>query len=181
MYLVNQMIKERNILYEKKLIEDDDKSNNTTLPRKIRLTYAGWNRVVQLQSNVTDSKNVFVAMSFDQELNAIYNYGIKAAIEDTNYNPIRVDSEQFNSKICDEIIADIRKSKFVIVDVTNHKNGVYFEAGFAMGLGKPVIWTCREDDINNAHFDTRQYNHILWKNSDELREKLVKRIEATIV
>ena len=57
---------------------------------------------------------------------------------------------------------------------------MYFEAGFAMGLGRPVIWTCRKDDIDNAHFDTRQYNHIVWENEKELYEKLKNRIEATI-
>jgi hypothetical protein len=50
-----------------------------------------------------------------------------------------------------------------------------------MGLGTPVIWTCRKDDIKNAHFDTRQYNHIIWSTAEELREALHLRIAATIV
>jgi len=33
-----------------------------------------------------------------------------------------------------------------------------------MGLGRQVIWTCRDDDLKNVHFDTRQYNHIVGKN-----------------
>ena len=49
-----------------------------------------------------------------------------------------------------------------------------------LGLGIPVVWTCRDTDIDKAHFDTRQYNHIVWTDSDDLKEKLIARIEATV-
>jgi hypothetical protein len=49
-----------------------------------------------------------------------------------------------------------------------------------MGLGRPVIWTCRKDDLVDVHFDTRQYNHIDWKDSGGLRMRLADRIKATI-
>jgi hypothetical protein len=49
-----------------------------------------------------------------------------------------------------------------------------------MGLGRPVIWTCREDDRKKVQFDTRQYNHIFWKDPNDLRIKLADRIRATI-
>lgn len=171
-----------NLLYNEKLIESYRGDKPETLPIKIRLTSTGWSRVCELQgSNIEDSKDVFVAMSFDTELNETYNNGIKKAIVDTNYIPIRVDAVEFNDKICDEIIAHIRKAKFVIADVTQHKTGVYFEAGFAMGLGKPVIWTCKEEDLEKVHFDTRQYNHIFWKDENDLYERLTRRIQATII
>lgn len=41
-----------------------------------------------------------------------------------------------------------------------------------MGLGIPVIYTCRQDEMQNAHFDTNHYNHIAWKDGPELRERL---------
>lgn len=53
---------------------------------------------------------------------------------------------------------------------------MYFEAGIAMGLGVPVIWTCRNDDIANLHFDIRQYNCISWTKLDNLVKQLQKRI-----
>ncbi len=49
-----------------------------------------------------------------------------------------------------------------------------------MGIGIPVIWTCRDTDIKKAHFDTRQYNHIVWTDTVDLRKKLIDRIEATL-
>ena len=58
--------------------------------------------------------------------------------------------------------------------------GVYYEAGFAHGLDIPVIFCCRKDVLEKVHFDTRQYNHIVWEKPEELREKLANRIAAVI-
>jgi len=60
------------------------------------------------------------------------------------------------------------------------RGGVYFEAGFAMALQLPVIWTCSKESISDLHFDTRQYNHIVWEAPENLRELLKARIGAVI-
>jgi nucleoside 2-deoxyribosyltransferase len=80
----------------------------------------------------------------------------------------------------DKILGDIRMAPFVVADFTGHRNGVYLEAGFARGLGLPVIHTCRSDELDNAHFDTAQLNHVVWTTPDELRSKLFHRIAGTI-
>ena len=87
-----------------------------------------------------------------------------------------------NNKIDDEIVAGIRRSKFLVADFTSHRGGVYFEAGLAIGLGLPVIWLCRKDELEKTHFDTRQYNFIVWETDQavELSRALQNRIEATI-
>lgn len=74
----------------------------------------------------------------------------------------------------------IRKSRFLVADFTEQKHGVYFEAGFALGLGRNVIWTCRKNDMKNLHFDIRQYNCIDWQNESELSARLKLRIEAIL-
>ncbi len=91
---------------------------------------------------------------------------------------IRVDKVHHNEKICDRILAEIRKCRIVVADFTHHKGGVYFEAGFALALNRTVIWTCKKDEIKGAHFDTRQYVHLLWENPDDLRQQLANRIQA---
>jgi nucleoside 2-deoxyribosyltransferase len=68
----------------------------------------------------------------------------------------------------------------VVADFTGDRGGVYYEAGFAQGLGIPVIWTVREDWLDRIHFDTRQYNHIHYATPEELRKALKNRILATI-
>ena len=80
----------------------------------------------------------------------------------------------------DQNVTEITNSRFVLADVTNQRPGVYFEAGYAMGLGLPVIWSVREDDLRNAHFDTRQYNHIVWKDADDLEQQFYNRVSAVI-
>lgn len=103
---------------------------------------------------------------------------------DAGYEPLRIDQKEHVNKIDDEIVLEIRRSKFLIADFTcergNPRGGVYFEAGLAFGLGKPVIWTVRADLIDDVHFDTRQYNHITWSEPAGLRDALRKRIGAVI-
>ena len=141
----------------------------------------GWRRVEEQAKPNIESKQAFVAMWFDDEMTSAYSEGIAKLEEDTGFSMLRIDMSEFNDKICDKILAEIRRSRFLIADVTGHRQGVYFEAGFAMGLGLPVIWTCRKDEMaTQRNFDTRQYNHIVWTNPTELREGLRDRILATI-
>ena len=60
------------------------------------------------------------------------------------------------------------------------RHGVYFEADFALGLSLPVIWTCRKEHIDDAHFDIDYFQHIVWTSAQELRDRLVNRITWTI-
>lgn len=122
----------------------------------------------------------FVAMAFDESLDSAYANGIQPAVTECGFVPVRIDLVEHNEKICDKILAEIRQAQFVVADFTLHRPGVYFESGFAMGLGRPVIWTCRKDHLGQAHFDTRQYNHIEWETPAELRTKLADRIRALI-
>ncbi|HFK1518204.1 TPA: nucleoside 2-deoxyribosyltransferase [Bacillus cereus] len=174
------------LVYIIKQLEQDDlievaTSSDAILPAHITVTVKGWNRIAELEKvNGSETKQVFVAMWFDSEMDSVYKNAIAMAVKEAGYDPIRIDKVEHNNKIDDEIIAKIKQSKFVIADFTGHRGGVYFEAGYAMGLGKPVIWTCREDDLTNLHFDTRQYSHIVWKEEMELKELLLNRIRATI-
>jgi hypothetical protein len=149
---------------------------------QVTLTARGWTKVEELNKPNIESKQAFVAMWFDRQLEAAYKGGIAKLEQDTGFSMMRIDMKEFNDKVCDHIITEIRRSRFVIADVTRHRRAVYFEAGYAMGLGLPVIWTCREDQVKKIgyNFDTRQYKHIVWKAPQDLREQLKYRILATI-
>ena len=131
-----------------------------------------------------DSSQVFVAMWFDDEMNDAYKKGIVPAIEDAGYQPLRIDRKDDVNKIDDEIFAEIRRSRFLVADMTQGKDGpragVYFEAGFANGLGLPVIYTCSHDQRNQLPFDTRQFFHIFWVSTDDLYLQLNMRVLARI-
>ncbi len=162
-------------------IEGKMGKNLERTPVDIRLTAKGWNKVADLKSGeYFESRQAFVAMSFDKSMDKTYEDSIKEAIKDAGYKPYRVDRNETNEKICDLIIAEIRKSKFLVCDFTHQKNGVYFEAGFGMGIGRQVIWMCKKEELEKVHFDTRQYSHIVWENESDLYEKLLRRIQALI-
>lgn len=147
----------------------------------ISLTFQGFEQVVSLQENGEKSKNCFIAMSFSDDVTEIRK-AIKEVLEETGYQPILVDEIHYDSDLTinDAIIKNIRKSKFLIADFTNQKHGVYFEAGFALGLKRPVIYTCSEDDFKNTHFDTNHYPHIVYSDLNDLKIKLKNKIEAWI-
>lgn len=145
-----------------------------------QLTIGGWQKLEQLREARPSSKRAFVAMWFDQETEQAWKEGFKPALAETGYEPVRIDLIPHNEKICDRIVAELRGSGLVVADFTGNRGGVYFEAGFAMGHGIPVIWTCRDDAVEGLHFDTRQYNHIVWEAPAGLREQLIDRIRATL-
>jgi nucleoside 2-deoxyribosyltransferase len=166
---------------------DDPLANDLlNATKKYKLTVKGWEEIRHV--SILDSPYAFVAMAFKKDgdqgplLADAFEQAIRPAIEeDTGYEKaIRIDKEEFLGDIVFEIIARIKECRFLIADVTNHRNGVYFEAGYAMGMGLPVIWTCHKDDMIKAHFDTNHLNHIEWDNIDDLRKRLANRILATI-
>lgn len=144
------------------------------------ITPSGWIRIGELQSAGARTDQVFVAMSFKPALEAAWRKGLSTGIAAAGYRPLRVDKKEHNEKICDRIMTEIQRSAFLVADVTRHRQGVYFEAGYAMSLGIPVIWTCQKREMNRAHFDTRQYNHIRWETPEELAKALEYRIRRTI-
>jgi nucleoside 2-deoxyribosyltransferase len=144
-----------------------------------RIKFAGWEHIERTGLSSQSSARVFVAMSFKSALNQAFDEGIKPAIEtDCGLSCYRIDRDEHNEKICDRILAEIRRCQIVVADFTNNAQGVYFEAGFALALGKTVIWSVRSNHIRRVHFDTRQYNHIVWKDPKDLRTRLRDRIQA---
>jgi hypothetical protein len=156
-----------------------------------RLSAEGLRRLDDLGA-VTDTSEAFVAMWFSAEMEEAYTSGFEPAIVDNGYDAMRIDKKEHINKIDDEIIAEIRRSRFLVADFTSEivkverqtfavpRGGVYYEAGFAQGIGIPVIWCVRSDCIDFVHFDTRQYAHIVWNNPEDLRDRLRNRIGAVI-
>lgn len=157
----------------------DEGSTKSTFP--VSLTLKGWEEAEKFETQKS-SKISFVAMSFDPEMIQIYNDWIEPAIRESGFEPYIVLDQHPDSDVTinDAILAGIKKAKFTIADFTHHKSGVYFEAGYALGRGQKVIYTCREDHIGTAHFDTRNYQHLVWKDGVDLKKKLMDKIEVFI-
>lgn len=166
-------------LVDRKLI--DDKGTLGGAQCNIRILPNGFSYLDEINKKV-QSNIGFCAMAFDHDLLDLWSEAISPAITSSGYTPVRIDSEQYNTGIADQIKAKIRQSKFVVADLTLHKNGVYYEAGFAEGLGREVILTCREDGFDKKHFDVQHINIIKWlpNQYQDLKEKLNWRIEGTL-
>ena len=150
---------------------------------------------IKEQFTKPSKEKCFVAMWFNPMMDSIWEEVIKPACEETGYKPIRIDKEQFNDDINDHIVSEIKESYFVIADLTGLRGGVYYEAGFARGLGKEVILCCKEgykikiryegsrklETEKGPHFDVNHLNTLYWK--DDLlafKQKLIDRILATV-
>jgi nucleoside 2-deoxyribosyltransferase len=153
-------------------------SGGPTFNFPITIAENGWIEI-EKQLQYDYSKQVFIAMWFNDSMTAVYQ-AIKKAVSECDFLPVRIDKKEHNKEISGEILHEIKNSHFIVADVTGQRNGVYFEAGFAMGNKKQVIWSCREEDMENVHFDTRQYKHVVWKNEQDLYEKLKDRIMGTV-
>lgn len=153
---------------------------------KCTLTPAGWMRVAELEAEKPGEDNpVFVAMWYGDEtsraeMDALFEHSIKPAVFDAGYRVTRADIEPHNDFIMNQVLGDIRVAPFVVADFTGNRNGVYFESGFARGLGITVINTSKRSDFEKAHFDTKQLMHLLWDEPPELREKLLQHIRGSI-
>lgn len=146
----------------------------------ISLTMDGWQRLEEIQHAGRLSNRVFVAMWFDKSTDELYDKAISPAIADAGYDPLRIDKYEHVNRIDDEIIAQIRRSRFMVADFTGQRYGVYFEAGMMMGLGRTVIWLCDKKELHEGklHFDIRQFNFIAHESIEDAKNRLHNRILA---
>ena len=84
--------------------------------------------------------------------------------------------------IDDKLRVEIRRSKFIISDLTDDNNGAYWEAGYAEGLSMPVIYICEEEKFktSKSHFDTNHHLTVLWKDDEAGLKKFTDELKATI-
>jgi len=155
--------------------------------QNISLTMAGWNFYEQLQRGVSTSKFAFIAMQFGQyDLDKVVNECFRPAVAATGFELRRLDDSPSAGLIDDRLRVEIRQSRFLLADLTHHNKGAYWEAGFAEGLGKPVIYLCRQDIFDDksqgTHFDTNHHLTVVWdpEKLDEGAAKLKATIRATL-
>ncbi|MBW7865882.1 MAG: hypothetical protein H3C30_15885 [Candidatus Hydrogenedentes bacterium] len=150
-----------------------------------RLTMLGWQRYQDLQHGTRISKTAFMAMQFgDDKLDRMVQEAFRPAVTETGFTLKRVDDEPRAGLIDDRIRVEIRLCRFLIADLTHQNRGAYWEAGFAEGLGKPVIYTCDKQHFEGqgTHFDTNHHQTVLWNpdNPEEAAKMLKATIRATL-
>ena len=130
-------------------------------------------------------------MSFDHSLDPIRD-AIKKGIIDAEFSPEFMDEMIHNEQIVPEMFRLIRECRFLIMDISYPNYGAYYEAGYAQGLGKEVIITCKNESKNRElsetekpfekylrpHFDIAQKQIIYWEDEEDLSTKLTEWIRA---
>ena len=196
----------------------DSRTQSELTLEAFKISTKGYKRLREIQKQNQESNQCFVAMWFAKEMKDVYEQAIAPAIEYIEpdaelprFKAIKIDNVEHVNDINDEIIAQIRRSRFMVCDLTGYRGGVYFEAGFAYGLGLDVIYTCREDwtreqvlkdssgnEVKNlldengkkirvrkegVHFDLAHRNRIQWSSDDlpGFRKALENRIKALII
>jgi nucleoside 2-deoxyribosyltransferase len=155
---------------------------------EVRLTFEGWHRFDNLQRMQVQSRIGFMAMQFNvAEINVAYEQCFKKAAEDAGFGLRILTEGQGAGLIDDQLRVAIRAAKFLVADVSTGNRGAYWEAGFAEGLGRPVIYTCKEEVFNDRnhqhhpHFDTNHMNTVLWtpNNFHQARRRLTATLRNT--
>ena len=136
--------------------------------------------LTEIKGYLEYKKKVFVAMCFQPEMDSAKE-AIEQSVEECDFVAIFMNEKQYNNQIVPEIYYEIERSAFIIADLSLHRTGVYYEAGYAHAKGKTVILTCRVVDKEEVHFDLAQTNIIYWKDVKDLSKRLVDRIKSTIL
>lgn len=149
------------------------------------LTFEGWRWFDQLHRGAANSRRAFMAMKYgDATLDGVVDKAFRPALNKTGFTLHRLDDQPKAGLIDDRLRVEIRTSRFLIADLTHENAGAYWEAGFAEGLGKPVIYTCERSKFaeSKTHFDTNHHLTVLWSADDLLRseEDMKATIRATL-
>lgn len=148
----------------------------------VNLTLKGWERYEQEKRGKFRGNYGFIAMQFnDTELDPFIANTVKPFVkEDTGYDLVDM-RDVSRAGIIDNIMrVRIRGAAFVIADLTHDNCGAYWEAGYAEGLGKPVIYICERAKFkkDRSHFDTNHCTTVRW--SKEEPEKFRRELVATL-
>jgi nucleoside 2-deoxyribosyltransferase len=150
------------------------------------LTADGWRRYEELQRAHIASNYAFFARQFqNEELDDVVEKCLRPAVEQTGFElrPVTQKAGLIDATIEDEI----RRCKFLLADLSDDNGGAYWEAGFAEGLGKPVIYICHQKTPDGfekkTHFDTDHRHTVRWdlSNLDGTARQLKAVIRNTLL
>lgn len=147
----------------------------------VNLSLEGWKIYETEKRGMVAGNYGFIAMQFnDSELETFVQDVVKPTVEKTGFSLVDV-RDVARAGIIDNIIRNqIRAARFVIADLTHDNNGAYWEAGYAEGLGKPVIYICEKAKFEEkrTHFDTNHCTTVLWSRDND--DGFSKELTATL-
>jgi hypothetical protein len=153
---------------------------------EVDLTLAGWNEYDrERRGQLSPGGYGFLALQFgDETLDPFVQTVIKPAVKTLGFDLIDM-RDAAEAGIIDNVMrARIRDASFVLVDLTHANKGAYWEAGYAEGLGKPVLYLCNRQvfDEKGTHFDTNHCTTVLWDtaNAGSFAEELTATLRRSL-
>lgn len=135
--------------------------------------------LIALAEKVAESRSVLVIMSYADlpELEDAFDSFVQVC-EDLGYRCERVTEANAAERILPDILARIERAAFVIVDLTELRPNVFYELGYADGLGKKAVITAKAG--TELPFDVKDMPTICWSGQRQLRDQLRQRIISVV-
>lgn len=125
----------------------------------------------------------FVVMQFTDEYNVLYADVIKPTCESYGYEVIRADDYYTSGLIIDDITMSINESTLIIADITPDNPNVFYEVGYAHGVGKATI-LLSDRKREKLPFDLSGFRTLFYDNTiggkNIVEERLRKHLSAIV-
>lgn len=173
-------------MFDRKLIKvkDERRARESHDFKGCELSFEGWERYYREKSGQYSGSYGFLALKFgeqDAQHETLFREHLKPKVKQQLGYDIRDIRDDSRTGIIDNLLRErIRDAAFVLVDLSHDNHGAYWEAGYAEGLGKPVLYLCEQAkfDKEKTHFDTNHQTTIPWDASKP--DKLVTDVVATL-
>lgn len=175
-YFVTDHLKKKGIIETKTAVGKGD-----TDLYDVTFSFDGWEYYEELKRGDVDSHKAFMAMQYnDEQLDEIIENVFKPAVKKTGFELFKLPERPKAGLLDDTLRVEIQTSRFLIADLTHKNANAYWEAGYAEGLGKPVIYTCKKEKFEEqgTPFDTNHHLTVLWDVNDQ--SKAAEELKATI-
>ena len=133
--------------------------------------------VLELAERIVTPRTVFPITSFSTAYRDVCESYAKVCWE-FGLTLQGTEQAETTERITPRIIEGIRRSAFVIADVSEATPNVYYEIGYAHGLDKQVIVTAKKGTV--LPFDVNDVPVLFWESHEGLEEKLRKRLGGIV-
>lgn len=178
----------RELREDRVVVMDDVGTLGSKTYASVNLSLEGWRRYAAERRGRSEGNYGFMAMQFFDDdgddprgLSELVKSVVKPTVKDATGCDLVDMRDVGRAGIIDNIMrVKIRDCKFVIADLTHDNNGAYWEAGYAEGLGKLVIYICEKGKFeeNRTHFDTNHCTTVPWSATDP--DGFARELSATL-
>jgi hypothetical protein len=113
-----------------------------------------WDSIVEFRR--VEARSVkptcFVIMPFAPEFDEVYQV-IRETVENHKYECIRADQRYLSGPIMEDVLDQIGRADLIVPDFTGKNANVFYEAGYAKALRKPVVQIAQS--VSDLPFDVR--------------------------